>query len=138
MEIVKFTLISDRIEFGPEPSPEEEMEQRLTFNSKGQVWFTGYKYDAPNGRKMRLCISKEIAGKLFILLSNYLEQYGRMPLVTDIGIWIAAVTDPSGKKICFRGSLCPDYRPNGSTNLSDVFRTVFSIEDLFAFDGNPG
>ena len=120
-----------------EPSPEEEVEQRLTLNSKGQVWFTGYKYNEPNGRKMRLRISKEVAGKLLILLSQYLEKYGQLPLATDIGIWNAVITDTSGKKIEFCGSLCPDYLPNGSTSLSEVIRAVFSIDDLFAFDGYP-
>ena len=108
----------------------------MTLNSKGQVWFTGYKYNAPNGRKMRLHISKEIAGKLFLLLSQYLERYGQLPLATDIGIWNAVITDSSGKKIEFPGSLCPDYLPNGRTSLSEVMRTVFPIEDLFAFDGD--
>ena len=137
MEIMKFTLISNKIKFGLEPSPQEEVAQRLTFNSKGQVWFTGYKYNEPNGRKMRLHISKEIAGKLLILLSQYFEQYGQLPLVTDIGIWNAVIIDSSGKMIEFQGSLCSDYLPNGSTYLSEVIRMAFSIEDLFAFDGDP-
>ena len=86
---------------------------------------------------MRLRINKKITGKLLILLSQYLEQYGQLSLATDIGIWNAVITDSSGKKIKFWGSLCPDYLPNGSTSLSEVIRAVFSIEDLFAFDGDP-
>ena len=62
----KIKLNSNNIRYGPEPSIGSEVEQNLTINSKGQVWFTGYNYDRgsdhyPAGRKIRKNIGAEKA-----------------------------------------------------------------------------
>lgn len=58
----KITLASNNICYGPEPEIGSEVEQRLTVNAKGSVWFSGYTYNRdfghfPVGRKIQKKIS---------------------------------------------------------------------------------
>lgn len=145
MQIKKFTLISNNIIYGPEPAYDEEVEQRLTINQKGQVWFFGYKYGDGNGkapvaRKNRLTIDKDKVTEILSLLSQYLEENGQLTLdalISDIGSWSLFITEAAGIEKEFYGSLCEDYQALGNTELSARIREAAPIKDLFAFDGNP-
>ena len=44
MNIKKISLISNSLCFSSEPLLDEEIEQRLTINNKGRIWFSGYNY----------------------------------------------------------------------------------------------
>lgn len=142
MGISKFTLISHNFGYGPSPEYDEEIDQRLTINSKGQVWFIGYKYGDGNGkgpiaRKKRLTITKSDAAEILLWLSQYLEKNGQLPLALDAAVWSLAVTETSGIQKEFLGSLCEDYLTPGNARLSARIRTAVSIENLYVFDGNP-
>ncbi|WP_092564133.1 hypothetical protein [Anaeromicropila populeti] len=54
MQIRKVRIVSNNICYGPEPLPEDEVEQRLTISVSGRVWFTGYKY-ANGFSKFEIC-----------------------------------------------------------------------------------
>ncbi len=141
MEIKKFTLISNNIGFGPEPAYYGEVEQRLTMNSNGQVWFTGYGYGEGFGkgtviREKKLTVDKDAAIEILSLLSQYLKENGQLPLATDIGVWDLIITETSGEKKKFSGSLYEDLI-YGNVGLSAQVRKMVFIEDLFVFDGNP-
>ena len=43
-KIKSMRLISEMIGFGPMPAPDREVEQRLTLNSRGKIWFSNYLY----------------------------------------------------------------------------------------------
>lgn len=63
-QIQKIKIVSNNISYGLPPGQDDEVEQRLTINAKGQVWFNGYKYGDgfeayERGRKYYLTISKE-------------------------------------------------------------------------------
>ena len=40
----KIRIVSNSICYGPPPEPEEEVEQHLTINAEGRVWFSSYKF----------------------------------------------------------------------------------------------
>ena len=40
----KMRIVSNNICYGPMPEPDEEVEQLLTINDEGHVWFSGYKF----------------------------------------------------------------------------------------------
>lgn len=44
----KLRIVSNRICYGPVPEPGEEVEQHLTINVQGDVWFSGYVYTREN------------------------------------------------------------------------------------------
>lgn len=41
-ELRKIRLVSNRLGYGPCPEPDEEVEQHITLNAEGQVWFSSY------------------------------------------------------------------------------------------------
>ncbi len=51
-KIKSMRLISDTIGYGPMPAPDQEIEQRLTLNSRGKIWFSNYLYG--DGVKQKL------------------------------------------------------------------------------------
>lgn len=51
-KIKSMRLISEMIGFGPMPAPDREVEQRLTLNSRGKIWFSNYLYG--DGVKQKL------------------------------------------------------------------------------------
>lgn len=40
----KVRIVSNHICYGPMPEPDEEVEQHLTINNEGRVWFSGYNF----------------------------------------------------------------------------------------------
>lgn len=44
----KIRIVSNCIGYGPRPEPDDEVEQHLTINAEGRVWFSSYKFgDVP-------------------------------------------------------------------------------------------
>lgn len=40
----KIRIVSNNICYGPMPDPDDEVEQHLTINDEGRVWFSGYNF----------------------------------------------------------------------------------------------
>ena len=138
MALKKITLISNNICFGPEPSPEDEVEQRLTVNSKGQVWFTGYAYAngfgqyAPS-RRLRIAIGDKAANKVLSLVDRYFQGDYLCCYATDVGDWTIELAYTDGTKQKETGSLCEDLTVD-TIGLSDYIRQSIPIDNLFVFD----
>lgn len=142
MPIRKVTIISNNICYGPMPAPEDEVEQRLTLNAKGQVWFIGYSYAAGFGkhapcRKQRLSIGLESAFRVLAMFEQYFS--GDYPIfdATDIGTWELTMTDDAGTSKKETGSLCADLLVGG-IGISQVLRELLPIENMFLFDESCG
>ena len=43
-KLKKICIISNNICYGPIPVPSDEVEQRITINEQGRVWFSGYNF----------------------------------------------------------------------------------------------
>lgn len=135
----KIRIVSNNICYGPEPQPDDEVEQRLTINDEGRVWLSGYNYGGTDkyekARSKNFKIEKAAADKLFRAISTYFGNEYDEIFATDIGNWMMELTNSEGDVYKFRGSLCVDFDYEG-IDLSDLIRETLGIDDLYVFDGN--
>lgn len=136
----KIRIISNSIGDGPCPEPEEEVEQRLTINADGQVWFSAYNFGDGFGhhkkaRSQTCKIDKTTATNMLTSIARYFsDEYDEL-FATDIGDWVMEITNTEGNVYKFRGSLCADFAMDG-IDLSDLVRETLGMDDLYVFDGN--
>lgn len=136
----KITIISNNISFGPCPEPDEEVEQRLTINANGRVWFFGYNFGQGfdkyiRGRRKNLAIGKESASHILDSIGKYFSQEHEIEFASDIGSWDLTITNDEGKPYKYTGSSYCDFEVDG-VDLSDLIRDTLGMPDLFVFDGN--
>ena len=136
----KVRIVSNNICYGPMPKPEDEVEQHLTINNEGCVWFSGYNFGNPGeryekARSKAFKIEKASADKLLTALATYFGNEYIEIFATDIGDWVMELTNTEGTTYKFRGSLCADFDYEG-TDLSDLVRDTVGMDELFVFDGN--
>lgn len=136
----KIRIVSNNICYGPMPEPDDEVEQHITINSEGRVWFSAYNYGHEIGRhekarSQNFKIDKDVTDMLMEAFSTYFGNEYDEIFATDIGDWIMELTNTEGKTYKFRGSLCADFDYNG-TDLSDMVRDALRMDDLYVFDGN--
>ncbi len=136
----KVHIISNIIGYGPMPKSDKEVEQHLTINDEGCVWFSGYnfgyggeKYEKARSRNFR--IEKADTDRLFKALAAYFGNRYDEIFGTDIGNWMMELTNTEGITYKFCGSLCADFDYEG-TDLSDLVRNVIGMDDLYVFNGN--
>lgn len=139
MQIQKVRIISNNICYGPEPLPDDEVEQHLTVSASGRVWFTGYKYADGFGkfeicRRQQFDIGKPVTKEILALFSQYLNSDQLVCYATDIGNWEMVITDAEDKEYNFKGSLCGGVTV-GDIDLTQLLREYLSISQLFVFDG---
>lgn len=139
--IKKIRIVSNNISYGPRPEPEDEVEQHLTVNTDGRVWFSTYVFGDGIGKYRKsktknFSIDKSNATELLDKVAAYFsrEDYTDV-FATDIGIWEMELTNTEGKTYKFQGSLCADFDADG-IDLSDLIRDSLGLPDLYAFDGN--
>ena len=136
----KIRIISNNVSYGPPPEPDEEVEQRLTINAEGRVWFSaytiGYGYDKPNKTRSKVFkIEQEAAKDVLEKIAQYFRSNNEILLATDGGMWNLEITNTDGEVYEYKGSLCEDIAVQG-VGLSTLIRSVLDMGDLFAFDGN--
>jgi len=139
-EAKKIRIISNNVSYGPAPSPDEEVEQRLTLSSDGRVWFSGYNFDYgidhyTIGRKFQFKLDQEKVDIIFAVFSRFFAGNFEDVFAMDIGSWEMTITNEDGRTFEFAGSLCAQYEIDGM-DLSDLLREELGIKNLFAFDGN--
>lgn len=136
----KIRIVSNALSYGLEPGHDEEVEQHLSISDIGQVWFSGYAWGIAGQYEKRrekvFTISKVDTNRLFAAITAYFsdEKYTEV-FATDIGVWILELTNAEGSTYRFHGSLCAGFEYEG-TDLSDMVRDVFGMDDLYVFDGN--
>lgn len=138
LKIKKVRIVSNNICYGPEPLPEDEVEQRLTISASGRVWFTAYKYANGFGkyevcRKQQLAIGKPAAKQMLELFSQYINSNQLVCYATDIGTWEMSITDTEGKSFDFKGSLCGGVTV-GDIDLTYYLRKQIPVDNLFVFE----
>lgn len=89
-EAKKIRIISNNVSYGPAPSPDEEVEQRLTLSSDGRVWFSGYNFDYgidhyTIGRKFQFKLDQEKVDIIFAVFSRFFAGNFEDVFATDIG-----------------------------------------------------
>jgi hypothetical protein len=136
----KMRIVSNNICYGPMPAPDEEVEQHVTINDEGCVWFSGYNFGRDGrryekARSKNFKIDKVATDKLLSAIAAYFGNEYVEIFATDIGIWVLELTNTEGVTYKFRGSLCADFDYEG-TDLSDLVRDTIGMDDLYVFDGN--
>ena len=133
----KIQLVSNCIEYGLPPAPEDEVEQHITLLSDGRVWLnryrygSGYKYEVKSRETFR--IHTAAAAQIMQAIEKCFNDYEPMT-VTDVGIWELSITYKNGDVRKLTGSLCRDDRID-SCHLSRLIYMAFDREDLLLFDG---
>ena len=136
----KIRIVSNNICYGPMPDPDDEVEQHLTINDEGRVWFSGYNFGHSGERyeKARskiFKIEKAATDRLLCAIAAYFGNEYDEIFATDIGNWKMELTNTEGTVYKFRGSLCADFDYEG-IDLSDLVRDTVGMDDLYVFDGN--
>ena len=138
MTIKKIQIISNAISFGPMPEPDTEVEQRLTINEKGQVWFSRYQFGDGIGKyelinKEILHISRETAEEIMKTADDVLNANIDL-YATDVGVWELTATDACGQKQNKSGSMI--YGECEAIDcLCRLIREALRKNDLFLMDG---
>lgn len=133
-------IVSNNICYGPMPEPDEEVEQHLTINNEGRVWFSGYNFGRggeryEKARSKNFKLDKLAVDKLFGAMAAYFGSEYTEIFAADIGDWVMELTNTEGVTYKFRGSLCADFDYDGE-GLSDLVRDTVGMDDLYVFDGN--
>lgn len=139
LQIQKVIIVSNNIYYGPEPLPDDEVEQHLTVAAIGRLWFTGYKYTHGFDkfeicRRQQLAIGKPVAKEILAIFSQYINSNQLVCYATDIGSWEIVITDTEGKEYTFKGSLCGGVTV-GDIDLTYYLREQIPVDGLFVFDG---
>lgn len=140
MQIQTVRIVSNNICYGPEPLPNDEVEQHLTISASGRVWFTGYKYANGFGkfeisRKHQFNIGKSVVKDILELFSQYLDSDKLTCYATDIGTWEMEITDNKGEVYTFKGSLCGGVTV-GDIDITFYLRQHIPVSNLFVFEDN--
>lgn len=136
----RIRIVSNNICYGLPPEPEDEVEQHITINAEGRVWFSAYNFGEGFGRYKKARsqiykIDKAVADKVLNSVASYFSgEYDEL-FATDIGDWVMEITNVDGKVYKFSGSLCADFEVDG-IDLSDLIRDTLGMNDLYVFDGN--
>ena len=138
LQIQKVKIISDNICYGPQPLPEDEVEQHLIISATGRVWFTAYKYANGFGqyeicRKQQLTIGEHVTKEILELFLRYINSDQLICFATDVGSWEMTITDTESKTYNFKGSLIGGVTV-GNIDLTDYLRKQIPIDNLLVFD----
>ena len=139
-KIKSMRLISELIGYGPMPVPDQEVEQRLTLNSRGQLWFSNYLYG--DGVKYKLhhkerrTISSTDAENILQAVSKMFASPQTYALIADVGMWRMTLLNEVGQYFEYEGALA-SYGENDPLGvISDELRKTLSMPQLAAFDGD--
>lgn len=91
----KIRIVSNRLCYGPCPEPEEEVEQHITINSEGRVWFSAYIFGQnrdgryEESRTQNLKLDTADTDKIFSAFTTYFsEGYDEVfPPILATGTW---------------------------------------------------
>lgn len=139
-ELRKVRIVSCEGGFGPPPEPDEEVEQHITINAEGRVWFSAYNFGSIPGKQEKsrskiFKIDKDAANKVLSSIARYFSTDPLDVFATDIGMWELEMTNTEGDVYQFKGSLCANFEVD-RVDLSDMIREALGMDDLYVFDGN--
>ncbi len=136
----KIKIVSNEIIYGPYLEPSDRVEQHITINSAGRVWFTSYDYGEGFGKYVKkqsrnYSIEKTVAENVLKKVAIFFSKEQDLIYATDVGTWEMELTNTEGEKYKFNASLFDNFEVDG-VDLSDLIRDSVGIDDLYVFDGN--
>ncbi len=138
-EIKKLHLISNAYTGAAPLYGAQEMEQRITIDTEGQVDFAAYNCiamgeDGECLRQESFVIAPAEAKRLLTAIAAYFSECYEVVYAFDTGQWMLELTNTDGETFCVQGSLCNEFLADG-IDLSDLLRETLDRYDLYAFDG---
>lgn len=138
MSIRKIQIISNDLSYGPMPDENDEIEQHMTLNNKGQVWLSRYRYGEGKGRyplikKEYFRISDKDTKVIFEFAAE-LMRGSEISFATDVGCWDLIVCDDAGNKIKKQRSLFYSDSKDVQGFCSTI-RNAVNTEKLLLLDG---
>ena len=137
MKIKSIRIISNALCYGPAPKRDDEVQQRLTITSAGEVSCSRYLYGDGGDRELKgeeeVSIGKEAASEILEYIGKFVETY-QPAWMTDVGSWEMEVTYEDGEKTELTGALI-GTQPVEDVDLSEMIREEVPIKNLFVFDG---
>ncbi len=130
----RVTIETDLMRYGPEPEIGSEIEQKLTINRQGMVFFAGYNYERsghfPAGRRIRKNIMPAYAAEILDKILEY-KNKGERPFVTDCGTYSVTLIYEDGTVDGFHG--VPGF---GSCDgeITKLLRKYLEIDNLAGLD----
>lgn len=140
-QIKGIKLVSNRLCFGPQPRPKDEIEQHLSLYSDGRVFFSGYVYGFDDDIKYKRNRSKQFKIselEMTYLLSHVAMYFSKdfpLDLVMDVGYWTLEIINTEGKSFKYEGALFSDLMLD-DVGLSSLVRKYLGMSDLLGFDGD--
>lgn len=136
----KIRIISNNICYGPMPEPDDEVEQRITINNEGRVWFSAYNFGEVPGKYTKARskvykIEKLLANRVLERIATYFNSEYEDDFITDSGCWTIEITNTKGKVYVFDGPLYTEVMLDND-NISELVREALDMSDLYVFDGN--
>lgn len=132
-------IASSSLGYGPMPLPDQEIEQRLTLNRRGQVWFSNYLFGdgitRQVNRKERSTIPGKDATQILELIANAFRIEPDHHLFTDTGIWKLELINDVGWSFHYAGSVVDRGNDDLLNQASVELRRVLGMPELIAFDG---
>lgn len=135
----KIRLVSFDDTYRTRPGSGLEVEERLTINSKGRVWFSAYKHGESYfdnlilTRKQALSLDPWQGEKILKDLEDVFKN-GYEDLDESACGWYLQMIDKTGKLFEFHGSFVGALNFEGG-RLSEDLRDLTGLENLLAFDG---
>lgn len=133
---MKVTIVSDLLCYGPAPEPGDEIAQRITINSKGQVWFSAktvgdsFPWKEVPLRKAQTRINADAAANILNSIETYFRANPVRCFATDVGNWEMELTLEDGSIIKESGSM---YCYPELNDISDVIRSALPELGVKAF-----
>lgn len=92
------------------PEPDDEVEQHLTINNEGWVWFSGYNFGCGSeqyekARSKDFKIDKAAADKLLDAIAAYFGNEYVEIFAADIGEWVIDVWEKQGYLVTTEGNV---------------------------------
>lgn len=135
----KIRLVSYDDTYRTRPGSGLEVEERLTINSKGRVWFSAYKHGESYfdnvilTRKKALKLDPWQSEKILKAIEEVFKN-GYEDLSESGCGWYLQMIDKTGKLFEFHGSFVGALNFEGG-RLSEDLRDLTGLENLLAFDG---
>lgn len=134
----KISIVSSPVSFDL-TFPNNEIEQRLTINNRGQVWLTRQQFDKEKGTIklpcQRLIIEKSLADRIMTELSLYFKENHEDEFFMGTGGWMSELVNTDSESYSFYEPLVKSFSEQ-LTALSKVIRKALNQDDLYVFDGD--
>lgn len=133
---IRVTIVSDLLCYGPAPEPGDEISQRITINSKGQIWLNvktvgdSFPLKEVPLRKVQTRINADTAADILNRIYMYFQANPVQCYATDVGDWEIKITLEDGNVIDKSGSM---YCCSELNEISNIIRSALPDLGIVAF-----